>query len=109
MDFINVHLRFVIVGKSESSNRHRQHRHAKCVSIYIKFYLSLTVCFSLSNKNSGILGPILDSKLSDPLLKRKIAKIVIYDKERVNGGINYDSPGLRWVPELVYCMQITCF
>ena len=32
----------------------------------------------------------------------KNAKIIINDKERVNGGTNYDSPGQRWVPKLVY-------
>ena len=33
---------------------------------------------------------------------RKITKIIIYDKGRVNGGTNYDSPGPHWVPKLVY-------
>ena len=36
-----------------------------------------------------------------PLLTGKIAKIVIYNKGRVNGGTNYDSPAPRWVPKLV--------
>ena len=40
---------------------------------------------------------VWDYKLSGS----KIAKIVIYDKMRVNGGTNYDSPGQRWVPKLV--------
>ena len=35
------------------------------------------------------------------LVSLKIAKIVIYDKGRVNGGTNYDSPGQGWVPKLV--------
>ena len=39
-----------------------------------------------------------DSKLSG---SRKISKIVVYDKARVNGGINYDYPEQRWVPKLV--------
>ena len=30
----------------------------------------------------------------------KIAKIVIYDNARVNGGTNYDYPGQRWVSKL---------
>jgi len=30
----------------------------------------------------------------------KTAKIIIYDKERVNGGTNYDFPEPRWVPQL---------
>ena len=33
-------------------------------------------------------------------LKVKWAKILICDKERVNGGTNHDSPGPRWVPKL---------
>ena len=32
----------------------------------------------------------------------KTAKIVIYDKRRVNGGNNYFSPGQRWVHKLVH-------
>ena len=32
---------------------------------------------------------------------RKIAKIVIYDQVRVNGGSNYEYPGQRWVLKLV--------
>ena len=32
----------------------------------------------------------------------KIAKIVIYDKRRVNGGNNYFSSGQRWVHKLVH-------
>ena len=35
-------------------------------------------------------------------LNGKIAKIVIYDKVRVNGDTNYDSPGPRRFPKLVY-------
>ena len=36
------------------------------------------------------------------LLRGKIAKIVIYEKRRVNGAVtNYDSAVLRWVPKLV--------
>ena len=35
------------------------------------------------------------------LLTGKIAKIVIYDKVRVNGGTDYDSPEPRFVPKLV--------
>ena len=37
-----------------------------------------------------------------PLLTGKIAKIGIYDKGRVNGGTNYDSPVPRGVPKLFY-------
>ena len=36
-----------------------------------------------------------------PLLKGKIAKIVIYDQARVNGGSNYKYTGKRWVLKLV--------
>jgi len=32
---------------------------------------------------------------------RKIAKIVIYDQARVNGGSNSEYPGQRWVLKLV--------
>ena len=35
------------------------------------------------------------------LLTGNIAKIVIYDKGRVNGVTKYDSPGSHWVPKLV--------
>ena len=35
------------------------------------------------------------------LLTGKIAKILIYDKGRVNGGTNYDSPGQRRFRKLV--------
>ena len=35
------------------------------------------------------------------LLTEKKTKIAIYDKRRVNGGSNYDSPGPRRVPKLV--------
>ena len=35
-----------------------------------------------------------------PLLRGKIAKIVIYDQARVNGGSNLDSPGQRCVLKL---------
>ena len=35
------------------------------------------------------------------LLSEKIAKIIVYDKARVIGGINHDYPGQRWVPKLV--------
>ena len=31
----------------------------------------------------------------------KIAKIIIYDKARVNGGNNYDYSVHHWIPELV--------
>ena len=31
----------------------------------------------------------------------KIAKIIIYDKARENGGNNYNYPVHHWVPELV--------
>ena len=37
----------------------------------------------------------------DRLLLGKIAKTVIYDKARVNGGTNQDYPGQRWVPKIV--------
>ena len=39
------------------------------------------------------LACFCDSKLNGFILTRKIAKIVIYDKGRVNSGTNYDSPG----------------
>jgi len=35
------------------------------------------------------------------LLTGEIAQIVIYDKELVNGGTDFDSPGQRWVLNLV--------
>ena len=35
------------------------------------------------------------------LLTGNIAKIVIYDKGRVNGVTKYDSPGSHWEPKLV--------
>ena len=34
--------------------------------------------------------------------REKLVKTVIYDKGRIHGGANYDSPGPRWVPKLVY-------
>ena len=37
----------------------------------------------------------------------KIANIIIYDKGRVSGGINYDSPRPSWVPKLVCYRAIT--
>ena len=43
------------------------------------------------------------------LLLGKIANIVIYDQAQVNGGVNYEYPGQRWVPELVnlYTYKLT--
>ena len=35
------------------------------------------------------------------VLKRKIAKIVIYYEAQVNGESKYEYPGQRWVPKLV--------
>ena len=35
------------------------------------------------------------------LLTGQIIKIIIYEKARINGGTNYDSPGQGWVPKLV--------
>ena len=40
------------------------------------------------------------------LLYGKTAKIVIFDQARVNGGNNYELPGQRWAPKLVYNMRI---
>ena len=42
-----------------------------------------------------------------PEFKGKKAKIVIYDKGRVNGGTNYDSPGFRF-PSSSYHKDYLC-
>ena len=55
-----------------------------------------------TRENHGnVVSLVLDAMLSGSTLKRKIAKIVIYDQARVNGGSNYKYPGQRWVLKLV--------
>ena len=39
------------------------------------------------------------------LLRLKIAKFVIYDQARVNGGSNYENTGQRWVLKLMIINQ----
>ena len=81
------------------------------MSIYIKLYISvcLFVCLFFRSITDFVQNfSFLDSKLSRSTFIRKIIKIVIYYKARVNGETNYDYPGQRWVPKLVFNPLLVC-
>ena len=95
------------------------HVHCKCIYIYkvvisVCLFVCLFVCPIKTQEPQYRFAPNFDWRTRENygndlslvrvglILSGKIGKIIIYDKARVNGGTNYDYPGQRWVPKLVY-------
>ena len=77
-----------------------------CLSVCLSGHNSGTpepIClnFWLENSREPLECSYLVFEMLSWVVRLLSEKIVIYDKERVNGGTNYDSPGPRWVPKLV--------